>query len=375
MKILVIASYPNSILNFRGHLLQRLMMLGHEVTVAAPGLTGAWADGLEKLGIHTVDYRLDRASVNLFSDWATLRSLYQIVRRLKPDIVLGYTVKPVIYGTFAARLAGVKKCYSLITGLGYAFSGSGVKRRIIRTLLMLLYKVALRLNRRVIFQNKDDQALFHQLKLVSAKKTSVVNGSGVDLTHYEKIPLPALPMRFLLVARLLKEKGIFEYLEAAKQLKKSHPEAVCQLLGPVDPNPGGIGLEQVQSWHEQGWLEYLGETTDVRPFIQQCHVFVLPSYREGTPRTVLEAMSIGRPIITTDVPGCRETINANNGILIPAQDSHALYAAMLKIMADEVGMNAQANASRLFVEEKFDVHHINVLMTEVILEEKMEQCV
>ena len=169
MKILVIASYPNSILNFRGHLLQRLMMLGHEVTVAAPGLTGAWADGLEKLGIHTVDYRLDRASVNLFSDWATLRSLYQIVRRLKPDIVLGYTVKPVIYGTFAARLAGVKKCYSLITGLGYAFSGSGVKRRIIRTLLMLLYKVALRLNRRVIFQNKDDQALFHQLKLVSAK--------------------------------------------------------------------------------------------------------------------------------------------------------------------------------------------------------------
>jgi len=227
----------------------------------------------------------------------------------------------------------------------------------------LLYRSALKTNRVVFFQNNDDKALFQQLKLVpSDKELVVVNGSGIDVSIFTPATLPK-QCDFLLIARLLGDKGVREYAQAAKQLKLSHPSITCRLVGWIDDNPEAIEQSELDEWVNGGYIDFAGHLTNVQPAIAECAVYVLPSYREGTPRTVLEAMAMGRPIITTDAPGCRETVtNGENGYLVPVQDSESLYQKMVQLVESPELVKQMGEVSRKMVEHKFDVHKVNHAM-------------
>jgi len=305
-------------------------------------------------------YRVERNAVNPLADFATLLDLRRAYRELDPCGVLAYTIKPVIWGAIAGRGQRSMKFCAMITGLGYAFQGESWKRKILSYLIVRLYRYALKRADSVIFQNTDNKELFIRLRIVPKQKCHVVNGSGVDLSEYLQRPLPAGPPKFLLIARLLGEKGIREYARAAQQVRREHPDAEFFLVGPTDPSLDGIPLSEIEAWHQTGNITYMGATKDVRPHIENCHVYVLPSYHEGMPRTVLEAMAMGRPILTTDVCGCRETVEpGNNGWLVPHADTESLVARMLWFIEHREQWQSMGNASRQRAEQKFDVDKVN----------------
>ncbi len=365
MKFLMIASFAESILVFRGPLIRALMASGYTVHVAAPGLTAESEPGctLAGMGIVIHDIRLRRSGINPVEDVGTLLCLKRLMERVRPDVALGYTIKPVIYGAFAARLAGVPRFYALITGLGHAFmneSGGGLLRRLVQT----LYAAALKHTKMVFFQNPDDEALFRAVSILCDRTPSqVVHGSGVDISMYRETAIPHGVPSFLLIARLLGDKGVREYVAAARQVRAQHPEARFALVGWIDENPSAISRQELEGWIEEGTIQYLGRLSDVRPAIAQSSVYVLPSYREGTPRTVLEAMAMGRPIITTDAPGCRETVQHGvNGYLVPVKAVDELAAAMLEFVRNPDLVQAMGRASRRLAQEKYDVHKVNEVM-------------
>lgn len=370
MTFLLIAGYADSLLNFRGPLLDALLAGDSTVHVAAPALLpGSPArQQLEARGLQVHDIPLRRTGMNPLADFATLLHLLRLMRRIRPTHVLGYTIKPVIYGSIAARLAGVPHRFALITGLGYAFQGQedGDNRRgLLRSLVQHLYRLALGGAHKVFFQNPDDEALFRSLGILQpATPSCVVNGSGVDVAQFAVSPLPAEP-RFLLIARLLGDKGVRQYVQAARQVQTRHPEVQFGLVGWIDENPDAIRQAELVSWVAEGVVDYLGRLEDVRPAIASCSVYVLPSYREGTPRTVLEAMAMGRAIITTDAPGCRETVeDGENGFLVPIKAVDELTVAMLRFV-EQPELAAQMGArSRQIAEEKYDAHRVSAKMLE-----------
>lgn len=365
---LLIASFPDSLLHFRGSLIDDLLEAGKEVHVAVPGLEsgGDISVTLVNKGVSVHDIPLQRTGLNPITDLRLLLSLVGLMLRHRPRFVLSYTIKPVIYGSIAAWLVGVKHRFALVTGLGYAFTGTASgKRALLRRLIQSLYRFALKRTHRVFFQNPDDQALFRELGLLShATPSSVVNGSGVDVAEYSVAPLPDRPC-FLLIARLLGDKGVREYAQAAQIVKAVYPEVVFRLVGWIDDNPDAITQRELDQWVDSGLLEFLGRLDDVRPAISDCSVYVLPSYREGTPRTVLEAMAMGRAVITTDAPGCRETVvDGDNGFLVPVKDVNALADAMIKMVATPGLAASMGERSRRIAEEKYDVHKVNAAMLE-----------
>ncbi len=366
--ILVIGSFAESLVSFRGPLLQALRAAGHEVHAAAPELL-AHQDVARKLrswNIHLHDVPILRTGTNPMHDLGSLWALYGLMLRLRPDAVLAYTAKPVIYGSLAAALAGVPMRYALVTGLGYAFTGRARGLRAsIKSVLMGLYRLALGRCTRVFFQNPDDLGLFRQLRLLPARvPASVINGSGIDVENFNPAPMPSgQPVTFLLIARLLGDKGVREYAEAARALRKLYPDTRCQLVGWIDGNPDAISQAELDAWVGSGGIEYLGRLRDVRPAIAGCHVYVLPSYREGTPRTVLEAMAMGRPIITTDAPGCRQTVTEDdNGFLVPVRSASSLAQAMRRFIESPDLLARMGRRSREIAEERFDVRKVNHVM-------------
>lgn len=375
MRIAVIASYAPSLVIFRGALLATLSRAGHQILACAPVSESTVPQKLREIGVMYQSIELSRTSINPLDDVKTLLSLYEIFQRFKPDIVLGYTIKPVVYASLAARFAGVPRSFSIITGLGFAFvepentTGGQLKRRIVNRLVRLLYRLALSWNEKVFFQNPDDRAHFVQLELIPKEKTVLINGSGVDLDYFVETPPPTreFPL-FLLIARLLKDKGILEYVEAASILKKQYPDVEFRLLGWFDENnPAGISRVQLEEWQREGHIKYLGSTEDVRPFLREASVYVLPSYREGTPRTVLEAMAIGRPIVTTDAPGCRETvIHGENGFLVPVRDVPSLVNTLEKFIHQPELIATMGRRSREIAEEKYDVHKVNTVILQTM---------
>lgn len=362
--VLMIASYPDSILKFRGPLLKAMVASGWEVHIAAPdpdSMPGL-REALASMGVALHDIPLSRTGTNPVADIRLMLALRVLIRELLPAVVLPYTIKPVIYGSIAAWMAGVPRRFALVTGLGYAFTGN--RQGIVKRVVSGLYRFALGRTHKMFFQNRDDEQLFRELGIALARIPSVVvNGSGVDLTAFPVASLPGSPIVFLLIGRLLGDKGVREYAEAARKVKALHPDARFHAVGWIDSNPDAIAQSELDAWVADGTLEFLGKLDDVRPAIAASTVYVLPSYREGTPRTVLEAMAMGRAIITTDAPGCRETVvDGDNGFLVPVKSVDALEQAMLRFIRDPELAVRMGVRSRQIAEEKYDVHKVNAVM-------------
>jgi len=336
---------------------------GMEVHVASPDLpaNSLIRQMLEVLGAQVHEVPLSRTGMNPVVDLSSIYALWRLIRRIRPDYTLGYTIKPVIYGSLAAWIARVPKRFALITGLGYAFQGVGSERSWLKIIVQNLYRLALSKVHTVFFQNPDDESLFYSLGIMQKekKKSVVVNGSGVDVSGFDVAPLPQTP-RFLLIARLLGDKGVREYTRAATVVRQQHPEVQFGLVGWLDDNPDAISESELQIWVETGDVKFYGRLDDVKPKITESSIYVLPSYREGTPRTVLEAMAMGRPIITTDAPGCRETvIDGYNGFLVPVKAVDELVLAMLRFIEKPELISQMGIRSRQIAEEKYDVEKVN----------------
>lgn len=366
-RFVIIGALPESLINFRGSLIQSLRNANYQVTGMASETQTKVTEQLATWGANFRAYPVQRNSLNPLADFKTWQSLRQTFQELQPEVILAYTIKPVIWGGLASRILPNTRFYALITGLGFAFQGETFKRKLLAKLVTFLYRTALKRAEQVIFQNPDNLNEFVQRGIVPAAKCALVNGSGVDISRHTHTPLSNNPPVFLTIGRLLGEKGFREYAQAAQIVKARYPEATFQLLGPEDPSPDGIPLSEVQHWHQQGWLDYLGSTHDVRPYLQSCHIYVLPSYHEGMPRTVLEAMATGRPILTTDVPGCRETVTpGENGYLVPKANAQALAERMIWFIENRDQWERMGKRSRELAEEKYDVHKVNAQLMEIM---------
>lgn len=364
--VLVLASYAPSLTRFRGTLLADMVRAGHRVTAAAPEDDAQVRRDLAAMGVRYLTVPMARTGLNPFADLGTVFALYSLLRAEKPDVFLAYTMKPMIYGGIAARFAGIANRYMMNAGLGYVFTdeegGATLKQKFLRVIASRLYRIGLAGAKAVFAFNRDDaEEMVARGMLAPGVKPIQVAGSGIDLEQFAHRPVPAGPPVFLMICRLLKHKGLLEYVEAARQLKKRHPQAQVQLLGPLDPNPSGITQADLDQWVREGAIAYLGETRDVRPFLAACSVYVLPSfYREGIPRTILEAMATGRAIITTDSPGCRETVTpGDNGFLVPVRDAGALAEAMARFSDDPALAERMGLAARRVAETRFDVKLVN----------------
>ena len=365
VKFLLIAGFADSLLNFRGSLIEKLQSLGLQVHVAAPAFpkTNAVRRTLEARGVIVHEISVHRTSKNPINELASFFSLWRLMRSVQPKFVLSYTVKPVIYGSTAAWLCGVPKRFALITGLGYVFQRRG-QRGILLLVVQWLYTLALKHVHIVFFHNVDDEALFRRRSLVNIRaRACVINGSGVDIAEFNVVPLPLGPPCFLCIARLLGDKGVREYAEAARRIRTIYSGVRFLLVGWIDSNPDAIRQYELDAWVADGTLDFLGRLDDVRPAIALSSVYVLPSYGEGTPRTVLEAMAMGRAVITTDAPGCRETVvQGDNGLLVPVKSVEALEQAMLKFVEDKSLSLRMGKRSRQIAEAKYDVYKVNAVM-------------
>ena len=376
MKFLMISSFLPSVLNFRGKLLEAIQAKGYEIHIMVPELANFQEEyqKLIALGYQVHEIPMQRTGTNPLADLKLLKNMYQQIRQIQPDVVLSYTIKPVIYGTLAAGLAKVPKRFALITGLGYAFQNvETAKRSIFQKLVHGLYAQALKYAHKVFFQNPDDLKLFEEMHLLEANKPAVVvNGSGVNVQDFEVMPLPineqgGVKASFLLIARLLGDKGIREYMAAARSIKAQYSEAEFHLVGWIDDNPSAISQQELETWVNDKIVNYWGKLSDVRPAIAASSVYVLPSYREGTPRTVLEAMAMGRAVITTDAPGCRETVSHGiNGYLVAVKSVDQLVQSMQHFIEDPKLMISMGQRSREIALNKYDVHQVNKhMMTEM----------
>jgi len=365
MRIVIISNQAFSLLNFRGPLIADIVIRGHDVFALAPDYDEATRADVRKLGAEPVDFSLSRTSLNPLRDTVDMLHLAHLLHRLKPDITLGYAVKPVIYGTLAAWLTQVPKRFAMIEGLGYVFtrseSAEPLKRRALRGVVSTLYALALRHANLVFFLNKEDIDEFISNRIVSSNRVTLLGAIGVDLDEWPPALSVIKPVTFLLAARLLREKGIEEFAEAARLIKQKHNDARFVLLGSLDSNPGGFTLDEIKEWVAEGIFEWPGHVPDVHPCLAQASVFVLPSYyREGVPRSIQEAMSMSKPIITTDAPGCRDTvINGVNGFLVPVRDADALAEAMERFILHPELIESMGQSSRKIAEESFDVRKIN----------------
>jgi glycosyltransferase involved in cell wall biosynthesis len=270
-------------------------------------------------------------------------------------------------------MCGIKEFYPLIAGVGSVFLGNGLKRKIVRTILVNEYRIGMKKAPNVFFQNSDDLKVFTDNRIIPGEKAVMLNGSGVNIDKFTPTELPEKES-FLCISRLIRDKGVCEYLDAAREIHKRYPEVCCVLVGPYDTNISAIKPEDVQPYIDDGSIEYVGEQKDVYPYLRDCTAYVLPSYHEGTPKTVLEAMACGRPTITTDAPGCRETVTDGvNGYLVPVKDVGAIVDAMEKIIADPEKTAQMAVAARNLAEDKYDVNKVNQKIKQTMKIERVKQ--
>lgn len=359
MVIAVLSSHTPSLYWFRLDMMKAFREKGHTVFALGNEAENKWTLGFCKQGINYKKIEVNRNGTNPFKDLKTLRSIKKVLKEIKPDKVFTYQAKTVIYGGIAANRLGITEVYPLIAGLGSMFLNDNLKTKLIRKILMTEYKYSMRKCEYVFFQNSDDDEAFRKAGAVNKQKTVLLNGSGVNLDKFSVQPMPE-KFGFLCISRLIRDKGVFEYLKACEIIKKNNPDVRCLLVGPYDSNPSSLQPEELQRFIDEGTIEYFGEQKDVVPYLAQSSVYVLPSYREGTPKTVLEAMACGRAVITTDAPGCRETVcHKVNGLLVPIKDVDKLTEAMQYMIDNPDRAAEMAVLGRGKVEEVFDVNIVN----------------
>lgn len=361
--VAIISAGAFSLVRFKGALIAELAARGIRVHALAPDHDAASRRALTALGAEPVDIALQRTGLSPLQDIRDMAALTRLLRRLRPDATIAYFVKPVVYGTFAATLARVPMRAAFVEGLGYFFTPRDretAKVRIVRLILRTLMRVALALSHRVFFLNADDPVDLLGARSRISRRTLRLRGVGVDLAEFPPAPVPEGPPSFLMVARLLREKGVAEFVEAARLVLTTHPQARFVLAGGTDSNPGAIGAAEADGWNALPGFTWLGEVDDVPARLAEASVFALPSHREGAPRSTQEAMAMGRAVITTTAPGCRETVvDGVNGYLVPPRDAEALAEAMLRFL-DDPGLAARMGAeSRRLAEAWFDVRAIN----------------
>lgn len=366
--VFIVANTLFTVVNFRSELIASLQSRGYRVVVLCPSLCSLSSkeESVEKqlngMGVKHVPINLSRQGIDVFAEFRLVRQLYKAFRFYRPYAVFSYTIKPVIYASLAAKLASVTKISSNITGLGYVFTDKSLKAKVIKIIVKLLYRAALRVNDVVFFQNKDDLNEFVESKMVNSKNAVLLNGSGVNLTFFkfnsDKSVCKGGRTNVLFVGRLLKDKGIRELLDAAYLLNSEKIKII--LAGGLDDNPNSIDIASVNKAVSDGVVRYEGSVPDVRWLLEEADLFVLPSYREGTPRSTLEALSSGLPIVTTDVPGCRETVvDGYNGFLVEPYSHKALASKILELHQNPNLLHDMRLRSRELAEDKFDVSLIN----------------
>lgn len=360
-KLVILSSQSHSLANFRYHMLRDF--------IAADVCVNAWAPKdsyftatkakLDEIGVTLEPVALNNTGLNPLQDAALFFTLRRHLQREKPDMAFFYTIKPVIYGCFAAKSVKVPKIYAMISGLGYLFTGKSYKQRILRQVAIALYRRALTGIDKVFFHNSDDANLFLQLNIVKPSQSVVIGGSGVDIDYFSPLPYPAT-ITFLFAGRLIRDKGIYEFVAAARKIKEDYPQIRFLIAGGLHDNPSALSRSALNELINDGTVEYLGEVADIRTALKQASVFVLPSYREGLSRASLEALATARPIITTDAPGCREVVpGTDNGYKVPVGDVEALVQAMYCFIQDPEKIPRMGMAGRELAVTRFSISTIN----------------
>jgi glycosyltransferase involved in cell wall biosynthesis len=361
--VLVVSNYGWTLFNFRRRLITELKEHGSDVFAQTE------FDGYEqRLGLpadRVIPLAIDRKGINPFRDVMTTLSILQAIRTVNPHVCLLFTIKPIVYGGIACRLSGTSYVCN-ITGLGTAFLG----KHWLRSVAVTLYRVGLHRAAHVFFQNQTDFDLFVSEHIVKREAAFLLPGSGVDLTRFKVAPYPThIDASFLFIGRMLRDKGIREFIEAARIVRRHHPRTIFQLLGPVDViNRTAISRSHIETWVNEGLIEYLGETDDVRPYIAAVDCVVLPSYREGTPRSLLEAAAMGRPVIASNAVGCVETVNDGiTGLLCRVRDANDLADKMLNMISAgphhraQMGLQGRAKMEREFDERTVIAQYLGVV--------------
>lgn len=363
--IVLIGTTGSSFYGFRADLIQAMRQAGHTVYAFTSEYTATCLEKIKTLGATPVTYTLSRGGLNPFADLASTLELTRKLKQIKPDIVFSYFAKPVIYGSIAAKRAKVPQIIGMLEGLGYTFTeqphGQNNKTKLIRNIQVWLYRLALPCLDQMIFLNHDDKKDLIDQYHLKVKNTHVLGGIGLNLSQYPYVAVNNTTVQFLFIGRLLKEKGIFELIEAIRIVKLKYPQTVFTVLGAIDAqNMGALKQECLDQMLREQLIEYPGHVDNVRDWITACSVFILPSYREGVPRSTQEAMAIGRPIITTDVPGCRETvIDGVNGFLVPKWDAAALADKICYFIEHPNQVNVMGLESYKMALESFDVAKVN----------------
>ena len=363
MKCVILGNQAKSVGNFWSVLIRHMRQAGYETVCCVPPGDTESEKRLTSLGVRICRYSLERKGLNPIKDIKTFLELQRIFAQEKPEYVFASTIKPVIYGCLAARRTGVAHTYATITGLGYAFEADSLPKKAVYWISCTLYKLALSRVEGIFFQNRDDIDVFKSSGILAPDaRILTARGTGVDTERFARAPLPDYtgnrltgPPVFLMIARLLEAKGLREFAEAAATVKKKHPAAKFQVLGAQEQGPGAVPMEQILAWQHEGILEYLGETSDVRPYIAASHALVLPSWREGTPTSIMEGMSMGRAAVVSDAPGCREVVEDGvNGVLVPAKDGRALAGALEGLINSPERLGKMGRAGREKAEREFD---------------------
>lgn len=372
MKILLFANTDWYLYNFRLALAQSLRRRGVDVVLASP--PGPYGERLNALGLRWIAVPLQRRSLGPLREARLLLWLCRLLRRERPDLVHGFTIKCAVYASLAARVSGVPACVAAITGLGYVFTSDDARARLLRPVVRLLLRRALTgTRRRLVLQNADDRALFLQARLVDAAAVRLIPSSGVDLTRFAPAPRRPeadAPLRVLLAARLLWDKGLAEYAEAARRLRAEGRTIRFLLAGAPDPgNPACVDTAVIERWHAAGDIEWLGHVEDVPALLRDIDAAVLPSYREGLPRSLIEAAACGLALVTTDVPGCRDVVRDRiDGLLVPVRDAAALAQAIARLDDDRALLQRLGDAARQRVAADYAVERVNARTMEVYRE-------
>ena len=352
--ICFVVNEASFLISHRLSLVEEAFRRGFQVAVVCGENSGE--ELLRELDLNFLTIPLTRSGFNPIEEWQTVRALKRAYEQIKPDIVHHITIKPVIYGTQVARWTGVPGVVNAIPGMGFVFTRRGAWARFRRAFVNAMYRITLsHSNMQVIFQNGEDMRGFIDHAIVDREQSHLIRGSGVDIADYPDAPTPALPVRFVLVARMLRHKGVVEYVRAATALKFQHPDWQFLLVGDVDPgNPSSLSPEELKKWNAEGNISWLGHRKDVPDLLRQCHVVCLPSYREGLPKTLLEAAAAGKAIVASDAAGCREVVRDEvTGLIVPARDWEKLRDAMDRVgldakLRDRLGRAARDKAEAVF---------------------------